>query len=175
MLEWLKNLFSKLFMKKPTPAEPIKIDPLPPVNPTDISPWFTIAKRYIGQKELTGKNDGQFVADCFKAVKSSLKADKWCAAFVGRCLAESGYPFVLRGVAAMHYAQYGLKCDLKPGAIIVLRHPNGSHHVTFLDHVVNDHLIACTGGNQANAVRTTLYDTTVDKIVACRWPAKGLE
>jgi uncharacterized protein (TIGR02594 family) len=162
-IEILSSLLKQFFSfvsKKPEPQ--MVLD--------DSKPWFTVAKSYLGQKELTGNNDGQFVADSFKAVGSSLKADKWCAAFIGRCLKEAGYDYVKKGVAALNYAKYGDECELKQGAIIVIRHPNGSHHVTFLDHIVSAKVIACLGGNQKNRVGIDNYDLTKETLIACRWP-----
>lgn len=152
----------------------IQIEPLPVVNPSDISPWFSKAKSYVGEKELTGNNDGPFVADCFKAIGSSLRQDKWCAAFVGRCLIETGCKST-RSPAAFSYTSdfVGKKCDAKPGAVVVIEHQNGNHHVAFFDHWIDDHYYALLGGNQDNSVCVKMYDNRVDKIISCHWPEKA--
>jgi len=137
------------------------------------TPWLDLARSYIGQKEIAGNADNEWIEDCFNFT-SYGHADHdevpWCAAFICRCLSESSYKHTHSALAAS-YKSYGEACDLKPGAIIVFRWAAGNRHVTFLDHVIDSKYVACLGGNQNNAVKISNYERKY--IEAVRWPVKS--
>lgn len=133
------------------------------------TPWLDLAKKYLGEHEVAGRKDNQFILDCFK--HTGYKADHdevpWCAAFVCRVLEESGLSST-KSAAAASFEKYGTPCELKPGAVIVFKWASGGHHVTLCHHVVDDHYVACLGGNQSDQVKISVFNRAY--IVAIRWP-----
>lgn len=153
--------FPEIEPVKPNPHPELpqpKPDPLPPPKPSGPTPWLTLARKYIGQREIEGGKDNPFIVGCHKF--TSLKADDdetpWCASFVCRMLRESGMKDT-NSAAAASYKEYGEHCDLKPGAVVVFKWAAGNRHVTFVDHIVDSDYVACLGGNQDNSVKVSNY------------------
>jgi uncharacterized protein (TIGR02594 family) len=138
-----------------------------------MSPWLDLAKRYLGEQEILGSKDNQFILDCFKHTSYNASHDEvpWCAAFICRVLDESGYKST-HSAAAVSFATYGLKADVVPGAIVVFRWADGSHHVSIIDHTLStDHnYVVCLGGNQSNSVKYSVFPKS--RIMATRLPVK---
>ncbi len=137
-----------------------------------LSPWLDLAKKYLGQHEIAGKKDNQFILDCFKHTSYQAAHDEvpWCAAFVCRVLEESGYKST-NNAAAMSYAKYGSPAaHLEPGCILVFEWAPGEHHVTICDEVIGNDYVKCLGGNQSDMVKDSVFPR--NKIIATRWPVK---
>lgn len=132
-------------------------------------PWLADALAHMGEHEILGKADNQFILDCFKYTNYKASHDEvpWCAAFVSRMLEESGYKSE-HSAWAQSYEKVGQACELKPGAILVFKWANGDHHVSICHHIVNDDLVACVGGNQSNMVKMSIYSRK--SLVSIRWP-----
>lgn len=135
------------------------------------APWLTWAESKIGQHETarTGKSN-QFILDCFKHTTYHAVSDStpWCSAFVCRGLEETGFKST-HSAWAFSYNDYGTKSDLKPGALVVLKWPNGGGHVTIVKSVGKG-VIACVGGNQGDSVKVSVFSTA--HVHAVRWPVK---
>lgn len=133
------------------------------------APWLTTAQKYLGEHEILGEKDNQFILDCFKytAYKAAHDECAWCAAFIGRCLVESGFRST-GSAAAISYKEFGEPCELVPGAIVVFEWSDGSHHVTICDHIMNLAYVSCIGGNQSDMVKFSNFPR--ERIVATRWP-----
>lgn len=166
--EWLASIFAGS-QKKPADEIPIK--------PGPSTPWMDWALAHEGEKEVAGSEDNPFIMSLYKYgnYKASHDETPWCAVCVCAALELSGYKDSNRA-DAISYKKYGEACEEKYGAIIVLEHPNGKHHVTFfLRRIDKDH-IECLGGNQSNTLRRSVYNVTGgkhDKVIACRWPVKA--
>lgn len=137
----------------------------------DNTPWMTLAKQYMGQHEILGAKDNQFILDCFKYTGYKAHHDEvpWCAAFVCRMLEET-HNKSTKSAAAASYENFGLASELKPGCIIVFKWPGGGHHVTFCHHIVDSTHVACIGGNQSDMVKISVFPR--HSIVATRWPVQ---
>jgi uncharacterized protein (TIGR02594 family) len=155
-------------LKKPKESAVAKKFALQPVEST---PWLSLAKKFVGQSEVLGARDNQWILDLFKHCTYHAAHDEiaWCAAFICSMLEQVGYKST-RSAAADSYRKYGTECELKPGAIVVFHWPAGGHHVSICDHVVNNSLVACLGGNQGNMVKLSTFNRA--SIVAVRWPTK---
>lgn len=133
------------------------------------TPWLDLAMKHLGEHEILGRQDNQFILDCFKY--TSYKADHdevpWCAAFICRMLDENKMKST-HSAAANSFASYGSPCDLKPGAILVFKWASGEHHVTMCHHIVDKDYVACIGGNQSNMVKISVYNRKY--IQNTRWP-----
>lgn len=134
--------------------------------------WLEKARSYLGQSEIAGPIDNKWIEDCFDFTSyghATHDEVPWCAAFLCRVLAESGYKHT-HSAAASSYINYGEACDIKQGAIIVFKWYSGQRHVTICDHVIEKGLVACLGGNQSNSVKISKFETKF--IEAVRWPVK---
>lgn len=150
-----------------------KQDELPTIPqdiPKDKTPWLTLSRTYLGQKELVGAtHDNAFIVNCFTYTTYKAIHDEvpWCAAFVCKMLEDSGQKSS-RSAAADSFINYGSPCELKPGAILVFHWPGGGGHVTFCDSITSDTLVTCLGGNQGDAVKDSTFNRAYIK--AIRWP-----
>lgn len=135
------------------------------------TPWLELAKKYLGEHEIAGRRDNQFVLDCFKYTGYKADHDEvpWCAAFICRMLAETGYKHT-HSAAAMSYADYGSPHQIIPGAIVVFKWAGGGHHVSLVHHVIDNQYVACLGGNQSDMVKISVFP--ISRIVAHRWPVR---
>lgn len=165
---WLKSWFAPKAEQNPDPASP----PIENVSPvpvqTSAAPWLDEAAKFEGMSE--DKNDKELSAGwiyCghgdWHTVRGADHA--WCAMFVGWMLRRAGYKGT-NSAAAISYKHYGTPCEDKDGAILVVEHANGRHHVTFRRRR------KFFGGNQRNMV-CAVDPAPGDKIIACRWPVKG--
>lgn len=139
----------------------------PPADPT---PWMAIARAKIGQHEEPGsKNNNPFILECFLHTTYDAAQDEvpWCAAFVCWVLDQAGIKST-RNAAAASYCTWGQPAKLQPGAIVVIRHVTGSHHVCFVDKVLDSETFAGLGGNQSDSVRISNFP--IARIIATRMP-----
>ncbi len=153
-------------LPKAPKAEPV-MQPSPITG--DNHPWFVLAKKTLGEREILGTVDNQWILDCFKHTSYKAGHDEvpWCAAFVCRMLEECGYKST-HSAAAASYDDFGLACSLKEGAIITFKWASGGRHVTICDHVIDGQMVACIGGNQSNSVKISNYERQF--IHSIRWP-----
>lgn len=143
-------------------------------------PWLRFARQYKGIPEAIGGKLNPLIAEMFTSTrfpKSKLTATtSWCAAFVSHVLERTGYPSPHTANAAA-CAAFGMACEPKPGAIVVLTPgvvgAGTSGHVGFYEKPLNAQHFWLFSGNCRNTARSQLYP--VDRIVAVRWPDAGLE
>jgi uncharacterized protein (TIGR02594 family) len=135
-------------------------------------PWMDILKKHLGEHEIAGRADNQWILDCFKHTSYHAGHDEvpWCAACACRVLEESGYRST-KNAAAASFSTYGQRCALQPGAVVVFHWATGGHHVTFCHHVVDSDYVACIGGNQSDSLKISVFNRKF--IEAVRWPVKA--
>lgn len=141
-------------------------------TPSDPMPWFTAAKKDVGQKEILGSKDNPFIVECFKYTTYHATHDEvpWCAAYICMRLEKAGYKST-KSAAAASYDKYGTDVSLRVGAIVTIKHADGGRHVTMCYDVqgTKDSFLAL-GGNQGNSVKVSSYPKA--HIVGIRWPVK---
>lgn len=136
----------------------------------DKTPWMTWLRHYLGEPEVTGADPTDFDRMVFAHTNYGGLKDKMqpgCAATACAALEETGFAST-HSAAALSFADYGMPCDLQPGCVVVFQWKDGTHHVTFCDHIVNDTFVACLGGNQSHKVSIAQYSR--EYIIATRWP-----
>lgn len=139
--------------------------------------WFDLAVTFIGMNEIVNGKVNPLVTEFFGYTNYKTKANEpWCAAFICAMLAKSGFANPATA-AAVGFSKYGVASDYVKGAIIVIQHKSGGHHVTLFDSWVDEKqkLARCLGGNQANQVKYSTYDFKVEKVLAVRWPVIAKE
>ena len=171
LLAWLKKLFSPR-----VPAKVIPIRPLETVIPIDLkkpssAPWMDFLGLHIGEHEISGDKANPFIVSLFKHTSYKTDSDEtpWCAATICAALEACGFEST-KSAAAISYKNYGVSCERKYGAILVIEHPSGKHHVTCFHHVGPGSIIYCLGGNQSDQIKISAYDLSKEKVIACRWP-----
>jgi uncharacterized protein (TIGR02594 family) len=135
--------------------------------------WMSIARHLLGAREISGATDNPLIVEMFRlSGHKGVKDDEtpWCAAFVGACLALSGFSGTKR-LNARSYLTFGQRlAQPRPGCIVVLWRgaPNASTgHVGFFDHISNGR-IYLLGGNQGDAVSIQGYPE--ERLLGYRWP-----
>lgn len=170
MFARIKAFFVSLFLHKtirsPLPVSNPKVVPVQADEPT---PWMDEIKKYKGMTEQNNNNDLKVCwkyTDCeeFQDVFGAEHA--WCKAFANMMMALTGYKYN-KSASAIDGLSMGAPCDKKYGAMKIIEHKNGRHHITFVDKDGD------TGGNQNNSVCTEGINPT-DKVLGYRWPIKAV-
>ena len=140
------------------------------------APWFDIAKKYLGMKEINGSKHAPLIVKMWARIKlAGIKDDEtpWCAAFVGSCLEEAGVQST-RSAAALSYEKFGKSLGYPvPGAIAYKKRYNSAGktiggHVAFVAGQNEKGQIMLLGGNQNDQVCIAPFNKSV--IMGYRWP-----
>lgn len=134
--------------------------------------WLTVARGYIGQREIKGKKHNPLILKWWRDIKAQFVDDEtaWCAAFVGGVLEECGIKSTRSGWARS-YEKWGLPLDRPYAGAIVTFSRSGGGHVGFVVGQ-NATSISVLGGNQRDAVNITKFSKHSPslKITSYRWP-----
>jgi len=143
------------------------------------APWISVAEHFTGITETRGAVDNPQILEMYRLCGYGwVKDDEtpWCAAFVGACLALSGYKNTGK-LNARSYLNFGQRLD-KPrkGCIAVFwrGNRNGAFgHVAFFEREEDDSIIVL-GGNQGEgnteAVNTKSYPKS--RLLGYVWPVE---
>jgi uncharacterized protein (TIGR02594 family) len=138
--------------------------------------WLSVAKKYIGVKEIPGNANNPLILQWWLAIKTSFNQDSvpWCAAFVGGVLEESGIRSS-RSAMARSYAKWGVPLSTPTeGCVVVLWRGNpasASGHVGFVVGRDQRGNLMVLGGNQADAVNIKPFPES--RVVSYRWPKEA--
>ena len=119
-------------------------------------PWYTVAKAFIGLKEIKGHEHEEQILEFWKLCHLDFKTDEtpWCAGFVGGVLEKCGLRSTRSGLARS-YLNWGEKCEHQIGAVVVywrISKNSGSGHVGFVAGDIDNGYIPTLGGNQGDMV-----------------------
>lgn len=172
MLQFLKDLFEKLFLGKQSTDTEVHLNIPPEEHPDVDTPpsleshqkkVLAIAEKEIGVKEGKGaKSIEKYHAFATKDNKvGASQSVPWCASFVCYCLEMAGLQST-NSKSARSYESYG-KSTLSPvpGDIAVFwrgTKNSGKGHVSFFIGYDNSGNIKCLGGNQGDEVCVAVYD-----------------
>ena len=139
------------------------------MNDVNIPTWLQWLRSHIGESEKTGEQATPFETEIFSHTDCPFDGVELagCAATMCAALEENGFPSP-HNAAAISFRDYGIACDLKPGAILVFEWSENEHHVTCCSSIINSGIVACIGGNQSSTLKISNYPSS--KIIACRWP-----
>ncbi len=141
------------------------------------SPWMKSMISKIGEPFKTGSPPTAFNREVFSHTDIKLKD-----VMLSGCSATVCWALEINGFKSTHdawaesYKNYGVPCDLIPGAIVLIRHNTGRHHVTccyeLISLVKNYEAGKFLGGNQNGKLQISTYsfDPLGDQIVAIRKP-----
>uniref|UniRef100_UPI003784D6F7 TIGR02594 family protein n=1 Tax=Aestuariivirga sp. TaxID=2650926 RepID=UPI003784D6F7 len=125
---------------------------------------MTIARGYLGTKELKGSADNPKIMEMYRTVGHHwVEHDEvaWCAAFVGHCLEKAGFAST-RKLNARSYLTWGEKVagpeQAKDGDIVIFTRGSNTAqgHVAFF-HKATGSQIEVLGGNQSDGVTIARY------------------
>lgn len=145
--------------------------------------WISIAKQYIGQKEIKGTKHNPIVLElwrgAFDATKQAMPAvfnndeTPWCGGFVGGVLAKAGLAHHIPKAFAMarSWVNAGTKLD-KPayGCVVVFwrgTRSGQSGHVGFCVGQDSRGNLMILGGNQGDTVSIVPFDK--GRVLGYRW------
>lgn len=136
--------------------------------------WLETALKYIGTKEIPGKDNNPIIIDWWKKIKQGgIKDDEtaWCAAFVGGVLEECGITSS-RSAGARSYQNWGHRLNGPAvGAIVSFWRddPKGwKGHVGFVVGKDQAGNLLVLGGNQGDTVNIKPFAIT--RVLAYSWP-----
>jgi len=135
--------------------------------------FLSVAKKYVGLKEVLGKGSNATIDGWFHSFGyPTLKDDTpWCSLFANVVVREAGYAGT-GSLAARSWMNWGKPLAKPvPGCIAVFKRGSSSWegHVTFYVSETKTH-IKCVGGNQSNMVNEASYPKS--QLLGYRQPAK---
>ena len=132
--------------------------------------WLEVARRYIGLKEIPGKDTAPTIARWLGQLRAWWSDDEtpWCGVFVAACLHEANMPYPKHWYRARAYLGYGVPRPIPTYGSIVVYERRGGGHVGFI--VGRDRLgnLMTLGGNQSNQVSIAPFDPR--RVLGYRWP-----
>jgi uncharacterized protein (TIGR02594 family) len=139
---------------------------------------MTIARSYLGTKELKGSADNPKIMEMYRTVGHDwVEHDEvaWCAAFVGHCLEKAGLPST-RKLNARSYLTWGEKVvgleQAKEGDVVVFTRgsSDATGHVAFFLKATGQQ-IEVLGGNQSDGVSVARYPRS--RLLGIRRPLRA--
>ena len=138
------------------------------------SPWLDLMVADLGTHEIAGPKANPKIVRFYADVgHPECKSDEiaWCAAFTGSALVRAGLPIPPKDVCLMarSYCTYGVACEPREGAIMVLPRGNSSWqgHVGVVVKV-NKRTVDYIAGNQSDQVG--YGKANIEDALAFRWP-----
>jgi uncharacterized protein (TIGR02594 family) len=152
------------------PQAPRKDTPKPLA---DEPSWITIARSYIGEREIKGSRHNPLIVKWWQDIGAGWFTDDetpWCGAFVGGVLKEAGYPILSGAEAprALAWSGYGKRLTKPATGCIVIFTRTGGGHVGFVVGEDKSGRLMVLGGNQSDAVNIKPFDRS--RVDAYRYP-----
>lgn len=140
-------------------------------TPTPTPPWLSIAKSYIGVREIPGAPTHPTIARWLSQLRAWWTDDEtpWCGVAMAAFVNEAGIPYPKAFYRAKAWATWGVACAPIRGCVVVFERAGGGH-VAVLEGVTASGKLVCVGGNQGDAVKMAVFDPA--RVVAYRWPDK---
>lgn len=131
-------------------------------------PWMNEAALHLGLTEIPGKRHNPTILRWIKALGGWFTDDEtpWCGTFVAHCLRAAGIDVPKHWYRARAYAEWGVPCEPRVGAVAVFGRTGGGH-VGFIVGASASNLYIL-GGNQRNQVNIT--PIAKSRLIAVRWP-----
>lgn len=132
-----------------------------------IPPWFSVALREYGTREVPGSGDNPRVLEYHAHTDLGAREDEvpWCSSFACFCVDKAGFKST-RSAAAISWMDWGRSLhDPQFGCVTVLHRTGGNHVAFFLDW--DDERILLFGGNQSDKV--CVRDFPVAMLRGFRW------
>ena len=128
---------------------------------------YGVAQRYVGVKEIPGKQHNPTILNWLRRLQVSVFDDEtpWCSTFVNFCALEAGYERSGK-LNARSWLDVGWKVptqEAREGDVVIFERGTSGWegHVAFLVSYDRQRgKMVCLGGNQSNAVNHSTYSTS---------------
>jgi uncharacterized protein (TIGR02594 family) len=134
-------------------------------------PWIAEARKYLGFKEVSGKNDHQLLNDGWLSFGQKwLYGQPWCGLFVAHFLRKTNRYVVPLWFRARSWESDSMtKLDKPAYGCIVTFNRDGGGHVGFVVGKDAQGNIMVLGGNQSNAVSIAPF--ALSRVTGYVWPS----
>lgn len=169
MIQWFKNLFSKLFSSPVAEKPPVVVDHQP--YQRQDPPWLALAKKEqaAGVQEIAGSKHNERILEYHRATSLKATTDEvpWCASFMSWLFVNCGLQS-RRSARAKDWLSWGLPLK-KPvyGCVVIYTRMGGGHIDLYLSGYGTGR-IKGLGGNESNKVTDNSQDES--SVVGYRWP-----
>lgn len=139
--------------------------------------WLVRARRYVGLREVPGKQHNPTILGWWKALGLAFRDDEtpWCGSYVGGVLAEVGITATKNPAGARNWLNFGMPLPRAAvGAVVVFwrgTKSGWSGHVGFVVGRDAKGNLMVLGGNQGDMVSIKPFGT--DRVLGYRWPANA--
>jgi uncharacterized protein (TIGR02594 family) len=131
--------------------------------------WLMLARKEIGTKEACGAEDNPRIIQYHSCCSMRAQSDSvpWCSAFINWVMLAAGEAGT-RSAAARSWLNWGIECEAKVGAVVILK--RGKEHQGHVGLVcgVDPLFVNVLGGNQDDAVSIKRY--LKSNVLGFRWP-----
>jgi len=133
--------------------------------------WIAEARKYLGQRELTGNNDHPLLDASWLSLGASwLKGQAWCGLFVAHCLRHANRHVVALWFRAKSWESDSMtKLDKPAYGCVVTFTRKGGGHVGFVIGKDRYGNLMVLGGNQSNAVSIAPF--AMSRVTGYYWPS----
>jgi uncharacterized protein (TIGR02594 family) len=137
--------------------------------------WVMMAKKYLGLKEVPGKENNPTIVLWLIQMKAWWRDDAtpWCGTFVDNCFREAGIAVPAAGYRAKAWLNWGRKLEAPAFGCVVVFNRQGGGHVGFVVGRDARGRLIVRGGNQGDMVSDAPFDTA--RVAGYRWPLEGPE
>lgn len=134
--------------------------------------WLTVARGYIGVKEIPGVENSPIIVRWLQKLRSAWidDATPWCGTFVATCFAESGIPIAKHWYRARDWLNWGVTLNSPTVGCVVVYARTGGGHVGFVVGQDQAGNLQTLGGNQGDQV--SIRPFPVSRVLGYRWPEK---
>lgn len=132
--------------------------------------WLTIARTFIGLREIPGAPTAPMIATWLAKLNAWWKDDEtpWCGVYVAACL-QGHSPLPKHWYRAKGWLDWGTALAAPAVGCVVVFERQGGGHVGFIVGRDTRGRLLVLGGNQGNAVNVAPF--TEDRVAGYRWPA----
>lgn len=134
--------------------------------------WMTIARSYLGVKEIRGPKHNSTIQRWLRELKAWWTDDEtpWCGVFVAGVLNECGLPYPKEYYRALSWLNAGRRIERAAVGCVVVFVRQGGGHVGFVVGEDEYGRLMVLGGNQGNQVSIAPFDRS--RVRGFVWPDK---
>lgn len=136
--------------------------------------WLTVARKYVGLREIPGKEHNPTILRWLKELHAWWYEDEtpWCGTFVAAVMRETGYVLPKAWYRARAWLEWGTVLNAPVFGCVVVFARVGGGHVGFVVGRDKQGRLLVLGGNQSNRVSVAPFGT--DRVLGYRWPLEAL-
>jgi uncharacterized protein (TIGR02594 family) len=136
--------------------------------------WLAEARKWIGQREVPGKQHNPWIVRMCIALGLPWRDDEtpWCGTFMGWVMKQCGIEPPKTPARARSWATWGVKIDKPvPGCVVAFWRgspTSGNGHVGLVTRTTADGYLVVLGANQKDMVREDAFGK--ERVLSYRWP-----